>query len=133
MLRLADTPDSCRLGAHQDPFIVRTGQLAHAFCGVCGRWYGVELHVQLAPEPEGTDEVLEALGERRTLYEWWEETGLTVPILRARIKRGWTPEQVVTVPEGEMAEPGERGGVRPGQGRYAGLHAASFRRARSRR
>lgn len=37
-------------------------------------------------------------GIRQTLIEWQRQTGLGEATIRARIRRGWTPEQAVSVP-----------------------------------
>lgn len=44
--------------------------------------------------------ILEALGEKKTLREWAEFTGVPVPTLRSRIRKGWDADRVVTQPLG---------------------------------
>lgn len=41
---------------------------------------------------------LEFQGEKRTLIEWAEITGITVSALRQRIKHGWSVERALTTP-----------------------------------
>lgn len=47
--------------------------------------------------------ILEFRGERHCYAEWEEITGIRWPVIRGRIRNGWTPEEALTLPVGQSA------------------------------
>lgn len=48
----------------------------------------------------GNSKYITALGETRTRREWAEASNLTVHCIKSRMRRGWDPEEAVTLPKG---------------------------------
>ena len=54
---------------------------------------------------------VEYMGEKRSLKDWSEITGINYPTLRSRIVRGWSPERAFTTPiNPEIIEAKRKGG-----------------------
>ena len=45
-------------------------------------------------------EIIEFNGQEHSIYEWARITGKTAKELRERYVRGWTPEEMLTIPTG---------------------------------
>ena len=62
-------------------------------CRWCGRrtWNGTDLR---------KNSFISANGKTLRLSEWAKQSGLSAPLIRARLKFGWTEKDAVTVPAG---------------------------------
>ena len=62
-------------------------------CRWCGRrtWNGTDLR---------RNSFLTAKGKTLKISEWSRESGFSAPLIRARLKFGWTGDDAVTVPPG---------------------------------
>ena len=44
--------------------------------------------------------MIEYNGEKKSILEWSELTGLSTSLIRSRYDRGWTPKEILTIPFG---------------------------------
>lgn len=65
------------------------------YCPSNCRWATVEEQAQ----NKRNTIYLEYKGERKTIYEWSKETGLSATILRRRIRDGWSAERAIETPK----------------------------------
>lgn len=70
------------------------------------QWFCAKHH------PREHEILLDVNGTTKTIKEWSKETGLSRTTIRSRMKSGWSPEEIVSIPKGR-GRPGHPSGRKP--------------------